>query len=546
MDRELAWFVDRLPLHAEEGSVREQVPEAVLLKALLEGVEEKAAAEGVLALCRRVFVLSGVLDLKALSEGDWAFVSFPAYLFAKSIAQSLSTPNLALVNSAYWKQGVYGDHDVVEQQRGLLSFLENARRAGSPEGMATPIRTVHVAWGVIKLGEDFLLRHREDDHRDVRNWVFPGGRLIPDDCDQNQPSESLLRDLLNPDSQTVQASLLTTLKREAREELGLRYEEDYMAEPYLRVPLFRQVEGAANNHALTAYNIVLFSIRLTEQGKIKLFDRVYDHEGDFIWFSKKHLLEGRPDGESAYIDALRDGYKDRLSTVLSEVPESASIGPVFCPESEAITLPSHADQPMRIGTTGKERDTGIRFSDRQLDLLLVCAWHARGFRFETRESGISLLGDGWIRLETSSLCDIAKSMMRLCEKQGVSLIRMMSNRYIRIDRLPENIFLDEGFFAGEVRSNESRSGIFTLTRLERQSALAKHLEDRRDIRLSSNLYRAVQSIIAGNDPENDLSILANDLARSFRQKWDKESQPMGLRKLFRQVDGYWKQTMVIR
>ena len=206
------------------------------------------------------------------------------------------------------------------------------------------------------------------------------------------------------------------------------------AQLYLRVPLSKQVEGAGNNHALTAYNIVLFSIRLTEQGQVKLFDRVCDHECDFIWFSKAHLLEGRFDGESAYIDALREGFRDRLSAVLSDIPESFSVRPVSYPESEAITLPSRAGQPMRIGKTGKERDTCIKCSDDQLDLLLVCAWHARGFRLKARESAIRLLGDGWIRLETPLLRSVAKSIIRLCEESGFSVIRMVSDRYMRISR----------------------------------------------------------------------------------------------------------------
>lgn len=546
MDRELGSFVDLLPLHAEEGSFTEHVQEVVLLQALLDGMGEAAAAEGALALFRRFFVLSGVLDLKELSEGYWAFVSFPAYLFAKSIAYSLSIPNLALVNSEYWKQGVYGDIEAVEQQRKLLRFLENARNARSQEVLATPIRTVHVAWGLVRFGENFLLRHREDKDRDVRNWVFPGGRLIQEDCEHNPPVGSLLRELLNPDSKTAQASLLATLKREAQEELGLEYEGDYTAEPYLRVPLFKQVEGAANNHALTVYNILLFSIKLTEEGQIKLFERVYDYRHDFIWFTKTHLLEGRPDGESAYIDALRKGYSDRLNEVLSEIPDSDVIGPASYSESEAITLPSLADQPMWIGETGKERKIDIRFSDEQLDLLLVCAWHARGFRIEIKESAILLLGGGWIRLGTPLLRDIAKSMVQSCDGNGCPIIRMVSNRFLRIDYNPNSIFLDEGFFAGEIKSNEFRSGIFTLSRLERRSDLATHFGDRRDIKLSPNIQRAIQSIIAGNDPEIDPAILAGDLARSFRQKWDKESQPMGLRKLFRQVDGYWKQTIVMR
>jgi len=543
MDRELASFVDHLPLHAEEGSVREHVSEAILLQALLDGIGEEAVAKGVFALCRRFFVLSGVLDVKVLSEGSWAFVSFPAYLFAKSIAQSLSTPDLALVDAAYWKQGAYGDANIVKQQRRLLKFLEKRRRGAAPGQTAIPIRTVHVAWGMIKLGKDFLLKHREDEHRDVRNWVFPGGRLIPDDCEQNLESDSLLRDLSNPDSKTARVSLLTTLKREMQEELGLWYEEDYEAKLHLRVPRWEQVEGAAANHALTAYNILIFSIRLTEQGKIKIFHRIYDHRDDFIWFSKTDLLKGRPDGESAYIDALRGGFKDRLSTVLAEMPESAGVDPA---KSEAITLPSRANQPMQIGRTGHEQNTGIRFSDEQLDLLLVCAWHARGFRFETRESTILPLGDGWIGLETPPLRDIARSMIRACDEGGWPLIRMMSNRYIRIDHRPNNIFLDEGFFSGQIRSNESGGGVFTLIRLERESSLAVHFEDRKDIRLPPNMYRAIQSIVAGNDPESDSSILASDLGRSFRQKWDKKSQPMGLRKLFRQIAGYWKQTIVIR
>ena len=74
----LTGLLDLLPLHAEEGRIRERVREKDIIDQL--GGAEASAAVGVI---RRIFESTQLLDRQELEHGYWAFVSFPASLFGR-------------------------------------------------------------------------------------------------------------------------------------------------------------------------------------------------------------------------------------------------------------------------------------------------------------------------------------------------------------------------------------------------------------------------------------------------------------------------------
>src|SRR4051812_24728458 len=82
---------DLLPLHAEEGPVREERKRAELELMLTQSgalsVEEARVA---LAILERLFDAAGLLDRRARAKEMWAFVSYPAYLLGRSIVESLA------------------------------------------------------------------------------------------------------------------------------------------------------------------------------------------------------------------------------------------------------------------------------------------------------------------------------------------------------------------------------------------------------------------------------------------------------------------------
>ena len=188
-------LLDALPLHAEEGNAREVLPESDLLMKPGDGLDV-AVNTAVLQMVRTVFESMSLLDRKLLLSGQWAFVSFPASLAARSLLTTLSTPGQTMFDEHYWEQGAHRPKAATEEQRQLLHELETRRERYHPTHAAQPIRTVHVAWGVIKIDERFLLIHREDKKRaNVSNFVFPGGRLNLIDLPVEANDAASLRDL---------------------------------------------------------------------------------------------------------------------------------------------------------------------------------------------------------------------------------------------------------------------------------------------------------------------------------------------------------------
>ena len=78
-------LLDVMPLHAEEGHIREELAESELLSQIPASRDDPSVVESVVATIRRLFEALALLEPNALAAGRWAFVSFPASLMARSV-----------------------------------------------------------------------------------------------------------------------------------------------------------------------------------------------------------------------------------------------------------------------------------------------------------------------------------------------------------------------------------------------------------------------------------------------------------------------------
>lgn len=517
-----------LPIHAEEGPYRECIAEDQLL-AIVAGNDATGAAQAMLAVVRRLLDTLCLLDDAQLDQGNWAFVSFPAYLLGRSLIESMATSGQTLFDVGYWNQTGQQAPSIIEEQRWLLAQVESRRIRFHPAGKAAPIRVVYVAWGVIRLGGDFLLIHREDDtRRDAKNHVFPGGRLNLTDLPPQQRNTQSLRALHEGDLVLAAFGLENTLKRELAEELGLHSETDYRATLHHTLQPYRKQEGAKNNHAYTQYHIALHSIQLTPEGEARLLDHVSCAER-FAWFTLDDLMapHGLISGKAAFIDALREEFPLDLRDFLGGIPDSSGMPYRLTGETHAVDLPTSPSMPFRVGKTGKEKDQANPLDANELALLWALVAHARGMALQADERRIKLLGGGWIRLVTAETT--AHSLVSKLTGMGLPLVQLVTDTYARVAIDPAIAYFAESAFRYRL---DNRTLHLSLTLTTQPWALNTEIE--KSLALDSTLTLVMRAIQKDARLwKGDGMLVGKDFDRELREKLDKPLRPMGLRKLVR-------------
>ncbi len=266
---------------------------------------DRAIAENTIDLLETLLDTLAVLNTDYLQKGEWCFVSFPAQLMATSVLTALSDTESRLFAPNFWTtQGISSDKR--DQQRAVLRFVENSRNNNHASHQAQPIRYCYVAWSIIKLDGKILFYQREDTQKrhdkSAGDYGLIGGRANQNDVPITDKA-ALLKELQSPNSGLVKKALPSTLKRELREEAGLLFGSHYTFKPWRTLKTYRQVQGAAPNHALTEYYLEIFQIDLTLEGylflqqKIKADDRL-------AWFSIDEMVRGETtDGKIPYIKA---------------------------------------------------------------------------------------------------------------------------------------------------------------------------------------------------------------------------------------------------
>ena len=131
------------------------------------------------------------------------------------------------------------------------------------------IRFCYIAWSIIKLNGNILFYQREDTQKrhdkSAGDYGLIGGRANQNDVPIADKA-ALLKELQSPNAGLIKNALPETLKRELREEAGLLFESHYPFKPWRSLKPYRQVQGAAPNHALTEYYLDIFHIDLTLDG----------------------------------------------------------------------------------------------------------------------------------------------------------------------------------------------------------------------------------------------------------------------------------------
>ena len=543
MSQSLVKFLQILPLHAEEGNLREVITEQTILSQLAAFDIVGGEANAMISIIRRLYDSLALLDRRELENGKWAFVSFPASLLARSLLETLANQDQQLFEPHYWEQGAHRPADAVEEQRALLKSIENRRVQFHPEGSPNPIRVVHVAWGMIRLGNQYLLVRREDKHRkDSKSYVFPGGRLISStDLPKTDQNNQALRMLFSANSILADESLERTLHRELSEELGLVYGEDYQSESLSQLTPYSKVEGAANNHGFSTYNIKLFSIKLTPEGELKLLSRQANEPEQFVWFNADELvLQRKPDGKTPFIDALIANSGQQLRPMLEIIPDSSGTSYRYTEQTDAINLPAIAGEPFIQGKTGKEKPVINDLSQDDWAMLQILAWHARGLSANLDSCHLQGLGGGWLHCNSPSTQNAIQHLVQGLNGIGLPLVDVVANEFARLSVKPEWLFFSERQFSFKCIDGEAGAGILSLKLAGISTDYADLQAELLEIPLNRNMMRVIEAINQGADPEADSRIRAEDLQRDIRKNIHEVSRQIGLRKFvpFKKESGF--------
>jgi len=457
-------LIQELPLYAEEEGDFSSVNRNRLISAICDRhAVEPSIAENTVMLCERLLDTLSVLNADYLAKGEWCFISFPAQLMATSVLTAMSDADSRYFSSKFWNtQGI--DDVKKERQRDVLRYIEEARRENHTSQQAQPIRYCYVAWSIIKLNGRILFYQREDTKKhfdkSAGDYGLIGGRTNQTDVAGIAGTAALLTELQSPHSPVIKNALPETLKRELREEAGLLFKTHYTFKLWRSLQPYRQVQGAAPNHALTEYYLDIFTIELTLDGFLHLEQRV-NSDSRLAWLSLADIEQGETtDHKIPYIKALYDEFAgDRAALVaeLSALADSFVPGYFSDKEKYGIILPIDNEKPVAAGVLGKEKPLDLALTTRQLELILGLAAHLRGFEFASHEKNIVLHPHGWI--EVSEHSPIRAELVELATfLNGSGLV--MENRRDRLFRLsmrPETVFFADELFAFSVKSDDLNS-----------------------------------------------------------------------------------------
>ncbi|AUT67042.1 hypothetical protein C2L64_00805 [Paraburkholderia hospita] len=520
-----------LPLVSEEGDFHVQTDKSQILAALTEAISP-VASEVVLSMVERLFLASRLLDEEALRGGFWRWASFPASLMGRSMLDVLSDANGFLFPRGYWNSPEYS-----EEQRAILHSIETARVLNRADKCPRAIRHVFVAWAVVKVGDRFLLRTREDKQRPgTKQFVFPGGRFRIEDAHNNEGPRVLLRSIEEGDWSEIQRHLEATLRRELKEELGLD-EGQYVASRWVDTSPYRQVEGAGNRHAYSEYKFQLFHVQLGREAMLQMYSEIARCPDQFVWLSAQEVCAQRSvDGRySAYLDALVNHFGGDFDAALADCPASFQDQTDLSDKFEPVDIPvSHGDS-FSVGLTGAERSVDIPLDTQEHAMLLGLACHAKGYAFA--HDAVMRFPAGWVKLndEQISVCH------RLSEKLSArrfTWIEVSDTGFARWRWSSNETYLDTSAFEYHIKSlhvNSRRWAELGITRCELNTALGIFIEDTTTISVSKKLALSIDAIEDERVPEADDDIAIGDFKKSVREALDRPLQVFGLRKFVRAV-----------
>jgi 8-oxo-dGTP pyrophosphatase MutT (NUDIX family) len=550
-DNLIKTLIRELPRYAEEEGDFYSVNRNSLINAICErNAVEPDIAENTVMLCERLLDTLSVLNVDYLLKGEWCFVSFPAQLMATSILTAMSDAESRFFTPHFWNTRDI-DNGRKEQQRDVLRWIEQARFQHHVCQQAQPIRYCYVAWSIIKRDGKILFYQREDTkkHFDktAGDYGLLGGRANQNDVTGVTDKVALLSALQSPNSRIIKDALPETLKRELREEAGLRYGEHYHFKLWRDLRPYRQVQGAAPNHALTEYFLDIFQIELTLEGYLFLQQRVANDER-LVWLELEDIERGESaDGRIPYIKALYDdfgGDRRALVAALAELPDSFTAGYLSDKENFGYIFSIDPNEPVSAGKLGKDKPLDFSLNAGQLSLLLGLAAHLRGFAFESLASNIVLHPHGWVEVDESS--PLRQELTALATWLAGSDLPMESrrDRLFRLSIRPDTVFFADELFMFSVK-HEDLKGIqnkipITMTRQSFNTGFGV-VQDRAEVfqvtlGFANNLKRLSEYEFSA---DNEEGVKIEDAYKKSLHK-DARFQALGLRNLIRREAGIIK------
>lgn len=491
-----------------------------------------------------------VLQSDELANGRWCFASFPAQLLATSVLTAMSDPDSYFFAPKFWNtQGI--DLAKKEEQLNVLHWLEQARSAHHATRQAQPIRYCYVAWSIIKLDGKILFYQREDTRKrfdqTAGDYGLLGGRANQNDVTGMTDEVALLSALQSPNSMIIKDALPETLKRELREEAGLRYGEHYHFKLWRSLQPYRQVQGAAPNHALTEYFLDIFQIELTLGGFLFLQQRVANDER-LAWLELEDIERGESvDGKIPYIKALYDdfgGDRRALVAALAELPDSFTAGYQSDRENFGYIFSIDPNVPLSAGKLGKDKPLDLTLNARQLSLVLGLAAHLRGFAFKSLASNIVLHPYGWVEVDESS--PLRQELTELTTLLAGSDLPMESRRDLlfRLSIQPDTVFFADELFSFSVK-REDLKGIqnkipATMTRQSFNTGFGV-VQDKAEVFQLTLDFAHKLKLLSEHEfsADNDQALKIED---TYKKGLHKEArfQALGLRNLIRREAGIIK------
>lgn len=530
----LTAFSRHLPRIAEEGSDREEISETELVQRLVAstgtGLEHARATLGIV---RRLLQALSVLDERLLTGGEWAFVSFPAFLLARSVLGGLGDPGFRLLESGYWDANDFR----IERQRGLIKYSEELR-AALPAGLV-PIRRVWVSWAWIAMDEKFLMVRRDDPalHRDGSRgqFVFPGGRVSSADLPALEYSTTSARlDFFDPycevDAIHSRSAFSQAMHRELREELEIPANGFESQRPECPVIQHKAMEGAKSAFSATEYHLQPFKVELNNAGKTALLRCLASRSERFAWFTTEELVATvNAAGDRAFVDALHENGQ-KLDPKLYTV----HLGMVD-PIQDPIDIPGAPGEPFSIGITGREKKVHVDLGPEETNTLTWLAAVRRGESVSELAAGVSIAhGSGWVLVDDDAALTQLKSLAAKLKSSGLLLLDFHEHA-VRLNAVTP--YFSTSLMAMEIH-DESRGKSYrlTLARRKLQSPLGIASAREATTTLSETLGNTVYSLA-----HNDSRPASENLETWKRIQRQSETRSyldsMGVRLLVRQVDG---------
>jgi 8-oxo-dGTP pyrophosphatase MutT (NUDIX family) len=548
-------LLNQIPRYAEEEGDFYSVSRKELTDVLCSSNNvSREVAENAISLIENLLDTLAVLNTDSLQKGEWCFVSFPAQLMAMSLLTAMSDKDSRFFADNFWNtNGI--SNDKKDQQRDILSYIENQRVSCHFNRNPTPIRCIYVAWGMIKLDNQILLYQREDTKKRhdklAGDYGLMGGRLNQSDIQLfSGDMKSRLQMLQSDNVDFIKQSLPNTLKRELREETGLVFATHYIFKSWRILKPYSQVQGAAPNHGYTQYYFEIFHIELTLEGYLFLQQKVNSDER-LVWFSIEEIVMGQTiDGKIAYLNALANDFTQDIEVFnqqLNDLPSSFNTNYLYSPKRQhdyALTLPINTQNKILFGFKGKEKPLDISLTEIQLAILLGLATHSRGCEFNSIPENVVFHPYGWIEVKNDPF--LSQELIELSKnfKHTQLTIENQKDTFFRLSIEPVVIYFDDRCFACNTSPKdleETKSKIeITLTRLSIQTYFGKTQPLEEVFNISLNLANGLQKLhktsMLSDNPH------AERIEDNYSKTISKESRflSMGIKNLVRRENGIMK------